>query len=327
MPPTAPVQILANQTGASAPTAPVTVLPAAAAGGESLIYATATLSVLGNAVDGAVSILGYGFGLEQTTPASGLTLAETYAAELAEEINAFFDGFGFRPIATVTGAVVTLTANLPGIAGNQIDVSSSDADVVASGAYLSGGGGDPTIVVGGTLTKNGSTGVTFPVLAVDQSRSSAEVEYSSTGWDYDTGGPALTGWHYTAQITTVLTGTFPDLVLVGYRWQLKASRYTAGSLSESASWQSATQPSTHPVESATGWAAVSPATGTPTVTVPTFQGFLAPVQITADGGSGSSPTAPVQITANGGGSSPTAPVQITANGSSSSPTAPPVVLS
>jgi hypothetical protein len=310
--PTAPVQVTANQTGSSTPSAPADVLPAAAAGGGSMTYATGTLTVLGNSGDGIVSILGYGFGETVTTPSPGLSLAETYAANLAAAINSLFDGWGFRPIASVAGAVVTLEANLPGIAGNQIDLASVDpGTVLASGPYLTGGGGDPIIRVTGALTKNGTTPVVFPDLAVDQSRASSEVEYSSTGWDYDTGGPAFDGWYYTAQIQGVLTGTFPSLVLVGYKWTLRATRYNEGLQAECAQWTSATQPTSHPIEAATGWTPDSPATGTPAVNVPILQGFASPPVVTG-AASGSTPASPVQIMSNGSASTPTAPPVVVA---------------
>jgi len=309
--PAAPVQVAANQTGSSTPTAPADVLPAAAAGGGSLTYATARLTVLGNSGDGIVSILGYGFGLSVTTPDPGLSIAETYAKNMAEEINALFDGWGFRPIASVAGAVVTLEANLPGIAGNQIDVASIDSNVVASGPYLSGGGGDPIITVSGSLTKNGTTPVVFPSLAVDQSRASSEVEYSNTGWDYDTGGPALTGWYYTGRIQAVMTGTFPTLVLVGHKWTLRATRYNMGIQAEYAQWTSGTQPTSHPIQAATGWTPDSPATGTPVVAVPILQGFAPPPVVTG-AASGSTPASPVQIMSNGSASTPTAPPVVVA---------------
>jgi len=304
--PASPVQIAANAGGAGTPTPPAYVLPSAAGGGASLTYATGTLTVLGNSGDASVSILGYYFGLSVTTPDPGLSIAETYAKNLAEEINSLFEGAGFRPIAAVSGAVVTLTANLPGIAGNQIDIASSDANVVASGPYLTGGGGDPIISVTGTLTKNGTEPVVFPVLAVDQSRASAEAEYSSTGWDHNTGGPALTGWYYTGRIEAVMTGTFPALVLTGYRWRLRATRYSAGVQAEFARWTSAPQPTSHPIEAATGWTADSPATGTPAVTVPVLQGFAAP-PVVAGAAAGGAPASPVQIVSNSGASTPAAP--------------------
>jgi hypothetical protein len=320
MPPTYTVDL--SPAGGGSPEAPVKVPMGGGAGVVS--YATGSITVLGNAADAALEILGYYYGVEQTAPLPGKTMAESYAIALAAEINASWSEGGLRPSATVTGATVHLTAGLGGLPGNLINLTSSDANVVPSGPFLTGGGGDSTITVSGALTKNGSAAVVFPALAVDQSRASSQTEFSSNGWDYDTGGPPLTGWYYTAQIQGVFTGTFPSMVLSGYRWVLKATRYAAGAYAEQASWKSALQPTSHPIDQATGWAPDSPATGTPTVTPPTGVSASPPHTIAMPGAGGGSPSAPHTLTmAGAGGGSPSAPATVPMTGTGGgSPDAP-----
>jgi hypothetical protein len=304
MPPNYTVDL--SPDGGGPPEPPVKV-PMGGAGG--LVYATGSVEILGNAADAALEILGYYFGLEQTTPLEGKTMAESYAIALAAEINAFWNDGDIRPTASVTGATVHLTAGIGGIIGNLVNITSSDSNVVPSDDYLSGGGGDSTIHVSGTFTKNGTTPVVFPPLAHDVTRGGEMPEYNSLGSSYDLGGPPFTGWYYELNDGSVFTGTFPDLVLEGYRWSLTAKRYDANVFQEQAVWTSAVLPTRHPAEDATGWAPVSPATGTPVIGNPTGGNVTSPPDTVAmSGAGGGSPSAPhtVPMTGTGGGS-PDAP--------------------
>jgi hypothetical protein len=290
--------VLVAEAGvAGSPTAPGVIRPEGGSTGGGLTFATASLQVLGDAADGAVEILGYSYGTEQTTPLPGKTLAESYAIALAAAINADVSEGGIRPTAVVSGSRVDLTAGIPGVLGNEINLISSDANVVPSGAYLSGGAGDVAISITGTLTKNGSTAVVFPTLYRDQLRASSMPEYSSNAGDYDIGGPAFTGWFYTLQITGVFTGTFPSLILAGYKWTAAATRYVANVFAEKAEWESALQATPHAVEDATGWAPVSPATGVPVIGDPSGSTIPAPAALIGEGGTAGSPAAPPALVA------------------------------
>jgi hypothetical protein len=68
------------------------------------------------------------------------------AAALAAAINA--NTLGVAPYVYATSAlgVVTLTSRVPGVIGNLINISSADATITASAAYLAGGtGGSGTL--------------------------------------------------------------------------------------------------------------------------------------------------------------------------------------
>ena len=202
-----------------------------------------------------------------------------------------------------TQATPNLATGWAAVAGGVDPTGTPTFTVVAKAAPVvqlvsdTGDGLMPSRVrVTGTLTRDGSTPLVFPVL-MRTSDHNGRACWTDNGEDFE----SELGWSYILYYDADL-----------FSWTL----YTPTGGGFGFGGGNDTSPMT-----VDDWASLGTETGTPVLTAAP----AAPVQITANG-SGSSPASPVQITGNGSGSTPAAPVQITANSSGSTPTAPPVVV-
>jgi len=279
-------------TSGGSPSAPATV-PMEGAGSSEPTYATATVTVIGNPLAAAVQlrVMGIPYSVNLSAPLPGLTIQASVAAQLVTAINANSFAGLLDPTATASGAVITLRAGLPGPGGNLLSlVADTPAFLSLSSANFAGGSGGPTVAVGGTLTKDGTTPVVFPLLSMD-----SEVD---PGWRYSNFGadtlyitPPLTGWEYVLERSEVVTAQ----VVTGYRWILAAERFVDGSVVESAGWRSPTLPDLHSFSAVTSWAPQGSATGTPILTIPPGAGPAAPATVSMPGTGGGTPGAPATV--------------------------------
>ena len=279
-------------TSGGSPSAPSTV-PMEGAGSSEPTYATATVTVIGNPLAAAVQlrVMGIPYSVNLSAPLPGLTIQASVAAQLVTAINANSFAGLLDPTATASGAVITLRAGLPGPGGNLLSlVADTPAFLSLSSANFAGGSGGPTVAVGGTLTKDGTTPVVFPLLSMDST--------VDPGWRYSNFGadtlyitPPLTGWEYVLERSEVVTAQ----VVTGYRWILAAERFVDGSVVESAGWRSPTLPDLHSFSAVTSWAPQGSATGTPILTIPPGAGPAAPATVSMPGTGGGTPGAPATV--------------------------------